>query len=54
MYSVKIVQDNIGKNNSKKANQLVKTLTIYKKRETNTIQDKDGKCLSETNDIIKR
>ena len=48
------VEDNIRKNNSKKAYQLVKTLTSTKQGKTNTIQDKDRNCLTETNNILKR
>ena len=48
------IEDNIGKNDSKKAYQLVKTLTITKQGKTNTIQDKYGNCLTETNDILNR
>ena len=36
------IEDNIRKNNNKKANQLVKTLTRIKRGQTNTIQDKAG------------
>ena len=38
----------------KKAYQLVKTITSTKQGKTNTIQDKDGNCLTETNDILNR
>ena len=48
------VEDNIRKNNSKKAYQLVKTLTSTEQGKTNTIQDKVGNCLIETNSILKR
>ena len=44
---------NLRNNNSKKAYQLVKTLTSTKQGKTNTIPDKDGNCLTETNDILK-
>ena len=61
MYSVKLLkisffffEDNIRKNNRKKAYQLVKTLTSTKQGKTNTIQDKDGNCLTKTNNILKR
>ena len=42
------------KNNSKKTDQLVKDLTSTKQGRTTTIQDKDGKCLTEEQDILKR
>ncbi|CAH3163089.1 unnamed protein product [Porites evermanni] len=48
------IEDNIRRNDSKKAYQLVKTLTSTKQGKTNTIQDKDGNCLTETNDILKQ
>ena len=47
------IEDNIRKNNSKKAYQLVKTLTNTKQGQTKTIQDKEGNCLTETHDIPK-
>ena len=46
--------DNMKKNNSKKTYQLVKDLTSTKQGRTTTIQDKDGKCLTEEQDIPKR
>ena len=42
------------KNNSKKAYQLVKDLTSTKKVRTSTIQNKDGKSLTEDQEILKR
>ncbi|KAK2185513.1 hypothetical protein NP493_232g03018 [Ridgeia piscesae] len=42
------------KNNSKKTYQLVKDLTSTKQGRTTTIQDKDGKCLTEEQDMLKR
>ena len=47
------IEENLQKNNSKKAYQLVKELTSSKQR-TTTIQDKAGKCLTEEQDILKR
>ena len=44
----------LGKNNSKKAYQLVKDLTTEKQGKTTTIQDKSGKCLTEENEILNR
>ena len=45
---------NLETNNSKKAYQLVKDLTNTKQERTTTIQDKDGKVLTEDQDILKR
>ena len=42
------------KNNSKKANQLVKDLTTEKQGKSTTIQDKSETCLTEENQILKR
>ena len=41
------IEENLQKNNSKKAYQLVKELTSSKQGRTTTIQDKAGKCLTE-------
>ena len=48
------IEENLQKNNSKKAYQLVKALTSSKQGRTTTIQDKAGKCLTEEQDILKR
>ena len=48
------IDDNLGKNNSKKAYQLVKDLTSSKQGCTTTIQDKNGKRLTEDKDILNR
>ena len=48
------IEDSMKKNNSKKTYQLVKDLTSPKQGRTTTIQDKDGKCLTEEQDILKR
>ena len=48
------IEDRMKKNNSKKTYQLVKDLTSTKQGRTTTIQDKDGKCLTEEQDILKR
>ena len=48
------IEENLQKNNSKKANQLVKELTSSKQGRTTTIQDKAGKCITEEQDILKR
>ena len=41
------------KNNSKNTYQLVKDLTSTKQGRTTTTQDKDGKCMTEEQDILK-
>ena len=48
------IEDNLKKNNSKKAYQLVKDLTSTKKVRTSTIQNKDRKSFNEDQDILKR
>ena len=50
----KEMEDNLKMNNIKKAYQLVKDLTTSKQGRTINIQDKNGKCLTEEQDIIKR
>ena len=48
------IDDNLGKNNSEKAYQLVTDLTSSKQGRTTTIQDKNGKRLTEDKDILNR
>ena len=48
------IEDSMKKNKSKKTYQRVKDLTSTKQGLTTTIQDKDGKCLTEEQDILKR
>ena len=48
------IEENLQKNNRKKAYQLVKELTSFKQGRTTTIQEKAGKCLTEEQDIPKR
>ncbi|KAK2189385.1 hypothetical protein NP493_108g04017 [Ridgeia piscesae] len=48
------IEDSMKKNNSKTTYQLVKDLTSTKQGRTTTIQDKDGKCLTEEQDILNR
>ena len=48
------IDDSLGKNNNKKAYQLVKDLTSSKQGRTTTIQDKNGKRLTEDRDILNR
>ena len=49
-----VIEENLQKNNIKKAYQLVKELTSSKQGRTTTIQDKAWKCLTEEQDILKR
>lgn len=48
------IEENLSKNNSKKAYQLVKDLTTERLGKTTTIQDKSGKCLTEDREIHER
>ena len=48
------IDDSLGKNNNKKAYQPVKDLTSSKQGRTTTIQDKNGKRLTEDRDILNR
>ena len=48
------IEENLSKNNSNKAYQLVKDLTGTKQGKTSNIQDKNGKILTEDQDILKR
>ena len=48
------IVDNIKKNISEKAYQLLKVLTKRKQGEANTIRDKNGNCLAEAQDILTR
>ena len=48
------IEDSLKKNNSKRAYHLVKDLTSTKQERTTTIQDKNGTCLTENEDVLKR
>ena len=48
------IEHSIATNNTKKAYQLVKTLTKQQQGKVNNIQDKDVKCLTEVEDTTKR
>ena len=48
------IESSLLKNNSKKAFQIVKDLTRKKQPRVSTIQDENGKCLTEASDIAKR
>ena len=41
------MEENVKKNNSKRANQLTKDLTTVKQGKATTVQDRSGKCLKE-------
>ena len=41
------IEENLRKNISKRAYQLVKDLTTVKQREVTTVQDRSGRCLTE-------
>ena len=41
------IEENLRKNNSKRAHQLVKDLTTVKQEKMTTVQDLSGKCLTE-------
>ena len=44
------IEENLRKDNSKRAYQLVKALTTVKEGKATTIQDRSGKCLRRTRD----
>ena len=48
------IDDSLKKSNNKKAYQLVKDLTSTKQERATTIQGKDGTCLTQKEDILKR
>ena len=48
------VEENLKRNNSKKAYQTVKELTQQRQSRISTIQDKEGNCLTEEKDILNR
>ena len=47
-------EENLRKNNSKRAYQLVKNLTTVKKGKATAVQDSSGKCLTEERQILNR
>ena len=47
-------EENLRKNNSKRAYQLMKDLTTLKLRKATTVQDRSGKCLIEDWEILNR
>ena len=48
------IEENLRKNNSKRAYQLVKALTTEKRGKATTVQDRSGKCLTEEREIRNR
>ena len=48
------IEENLRKNNSKRAYQLVKDLTIVKQGKATTVRDHSGKCLTEAGQILNR
>ena len=48
------IAENLRKNNSKRAYQLVKDLTTVKQGKATTVQDRSGKCLTEEWQILNR
>ena len=48
------VEENLRKNNSKRAYQLMKDLTTVKQGKATTVQDRSGKCLTEERQILNR
>ena len=48
------IEENLRKNNSKRACQLIKYLTTVKQEKAATVQDHSGKCLTEEWEILNR
>ena len=48
------IEENLRKNNSKRAYQLVIDLTTVKQGKATTLQDRSGKCLTEERQILNR
>ena len=48
------IEENLRKNNSNRAYQLVKDFTIVKQRRGPTVQDRSGKCLTGERQILNR
>ena len=47
-------EENLRKNHSKRAYQVVKDLTTVKQGKATTVQDRSGKCLTEERQILNR
>ena len=48
------IEENLRKNNSKRAYEVVKDLTTVKLRKVTSVQDRSGKCLKEKRQILNR
>ena len=48
------IEENLRKNNSKRAYQLVKDLTTVKQGKATAVHDRSGKCLTEERQILNR
>ena len=48
------IEENLRKNNIKRAYQLLKDLTTVKQGKVTTVQDRSGKCLTEEREILNR
>ena len=48
------IEENLKKNNSKRAYELIKDLTTVKQGKVTTVQDRSGKCLTEERQILNR
>ena len=48
------IEDNLSRNNTKKAYNITKELTSNKQNRPSSIQDKNGKCLTENTEIMNR
>ena len=48
------IEENLRKNNSEKAYQLVKGLNTLKQGKATTVQDSSGKCLTAEREILNR
>ena len=48
------IEENLRKDNSKRAYQLVKDLTTVKQGKTTTVQDHSGKCPTEERQLLNR
>ena len=48
------IEENLRKNNSKRAYQLVKHLTSLKQGKATTVQDRSGKCLTKERQILNQ
>ena len=48
------IEENLRKNNSKRAYELVKELTTVKHGKVTSVQDRSGKCLTEERQILNR